>query len=129
MQAIGRLAREFQANTMCEIEVIYPDETLQNLPPKVGRTLFLSIQNSLANIARHAKASEVQLNIEKTADLISMEIRDNGIGFDPLTQRDSVGHGLHNMRTRADNLNGSFKLKTAPGEGTVIKISLPLTNH
>ena len=129
MQAIGRLAREFQANTMCEIEVIYPDETLQNLPPKVGRTLFLSIQNSLANIARHAKASEVWLNIEKTADLISMEIRDNGIGFDPLTQRDSVGHGLHNMRTRADNLNGTFSLKTAPGAGTIIKIELPLTRH
>lgn len=128
LQGIGRLAREFQANTMCAIEVVYPDETLQNLPPKVGRTLFLSVQNSLANIARHAKASAVRLEIEKTTDQISMEISDNGIGFDPLAQRDSVGHGLHNMRTRAENLNGVFTLKTAPGQGTVINISLPLTS-
>lgn len=126
-KGIHRLAREFQANTMAAIEVSLPERPVVNLPPHIGRTIFLTAQNGLANVARHAKASQVWLTIELNEEEISVEIRDDGLGFDPKGREDAVGHGLHNMRTRAERLEGSFSLATAPNQGTAIRMSIPLS--
>ena len=124
---IHRLAQEFQANSMVEITVELPEASLTNLPPKIGRTLFLTVQNSLANVARHAKATHTAIKLIRTSSQFILTIDDDGVGFDPGRKRTTVGHGLNNMQVRADKLNGSFDVKSSLGGGTHIKLVLPLS--
>ena len=123
---INRLAQEFQANSMVDITVELPDDGMKNLPSKIGRTLFLTVQNSLANVARHAKASHTIIKLTRRPGQIELTIEDDGVGFDPNRKRTAVGHGLNNMQVRSEKLNGHFDVDSAPGEGTRIKLMLPI---
>lgn len=125
-EGIKRLAREFKANTMIEIDLTLPREGLFGVPPKISRAVFLTTQNGLANVARHSKATACQVNLTRSVNEIELKIVDNGMGFNLVDIQDSVGHGLHNMKTRADQLHGSFELISSPGEGTTIRFNLPL---
>lgn len=124
-QGLTRLVREFQANAMVPVHMSIPSSAILGLPPAVARTIFLSTQESLANVARHARASQVTLQIERTGDQVILTIRDDGRGFDVSHQTQTVGHGLANMRARAEDLGGLFEVQSAPGEGTTICLKLP----
>lgn len=124
-QGLRQLSREFQANTLVPIELNVPDD-LKHLPSRAARTLFLTTQEALANIARHAKASQVWLTVEVDISTVTLTIKDNGRGFDPKDSTRRVGHGLSNMPARAKETSGKFRLTSAPGQGTTIVMSLPL---
>jgi signal transduction histidine kinase len=95
----------------------------------VARSLFLTTQEALANIARHGKASQVYISLTRENEhAIALRIRDDGVGFDVQSKNYSVGHGLSNMRARAEDLNGSFEITSVPGEGTAILLVLPIKN-
>ena len=96
------------------------------LPTAVARTIFLSTQEALANIARHARATQVNVTVEKVGTAVHLTIRDNGKGFDTSSQAHSIGHGLSNMQARARELQGTFVLQSQPGEGTSICLQMPL---
>ena len=125
-QSISRLAREFQANTLVPLELHLP-EHLGALPTRTAHSLFLTTQEALANVARHAKASQVQvaLNWENGHNEIALEIIDNGRGFDPDDSARRIGHGLSNMPTRATDLGGQFMVISAPNQGTIIRLVVP----
>ena len=123
---INRLAQEFQANSMVDVAVDLPLAGVEKLPPKIGRTLFLTVQNSLANVARHAKATQTKIQLFRKGKRITLIVVDNGIGFDPNKRGNMVGHGLHNMQTRADHLDGRLQITSAVGEGTRIELILPV---
>ena len=124
---LGRLMREYQANTMIPVTHTFDPIELENLPTSVARSLFLTTQEALANIARHAHASHVYISlIRENDDEIALRIRDNGVGFDVQSKNYSVGHGLSNMRARAEDLNGSFEIVSVPGDGTSILLVLPI---
>ena len=125
--SISRLAREFQANTLVPLQLDLP-ESLATLPTRTAHTLFLTTQEALANVARHAKASQVlvQLSWENGHEEISLTIEDNGRGFDPDDSARRIGHGLANMPARAADLGGQFEVASAPGNGTIIRMVLPI---
>lgn len=105
------------------------DHTLkERLPRPVETTLFRIVQEGLTNILRHAKATSVMVNLEQDQDLISLEIRDDGVGFDPqlVESPDPGGRGLglRGMRERAAFLGGSLDLESTPGEGTTVRIRI-----
>jgi signal transduction histidine kinase len=125
-QGLARLAREFQANTMIEVSLDAPEHGLEGLPRPVAQAIFLTAQEALANVARHAKAARVGVAVEPSDTIVELTIADDGQGFDPDTRTQTVGHGLANMRDRAAELNGRFELRSAPGKGTTIKMTLPL---
>lgn len=127
-QGLARLAREFQANTMVPVTMLVPEETTQSISPAVARSIFLTAQEAMANVARHARANSVVMDVERTDEFITLTVRDDGIGFDPTNQHLMMGHGLANMRVRAEERNGSFKIVSRPGEGTAIHLMLPLNN-
>ena len=124
-QGIARLVREFQANTMVEVDMDAPPALANSLPPAHARSLFLTAQEALANIARHARASKVLLSLEAEPGEVRLTVKDNGKGFDPSAQSRSVGHGLANMHARAEELGGVFLVHSMPGEGTTLQVSLP----
>lgn len=96
-----------------------------HLPLAVEEVLFRIAQEALNNTLRHARAAHVTVYLGLEGENVMLEIRDDGCGFDPQT----VGAGrmgLVNMRTRAASIGGDFKLSSSPGQGTRIKVTVPL---
>ncbi|MAU01103.1 MAG: hypothetical protein CL608_28490 [Anaerolineaceae bacterium] len=125
-QGLGRLVREFQANTMVAVSLAADKEALAMLSAPVARSLFLSAQEALANIARHAQAEQVLITVEAQDSHVILHVSDDGRGFDMASKNYSVGHGLSNMRARAEDLNGTFAIESAPGKGTTVKLAFPI---
>lgn len=123
---LAQLVREFQANMMVEVDVDLADGLPSSLPPAASLAIFLTAQEALANIARHARASQVSLKLRPDRETITLTVVDDGQGFDADQQHLMVGHGLANMRARAEELNGKFSVDSAPGVGTTITLALPL---
>lgn len=125
-QALARLIREFQANAMIPVTFSANRATLSAMPLPVARTIFLTTQEALANIARHARAEHVTVEIWQEPELAILCVEDDGRGFNVSKETQNVGHGLANMRARAEELNGSCIIQSVIGEGTQICLRLPL---
>ncbi len=101
----------------------------REIPPEMGTALFRICQESLANITKHAKATQVEVALNFDTTNVELVIKDNGMGFD-LDPDGKVGksggYGLISMRERALGQNGKFEVQSEKGEGTVIKVSIPL---
>jgi PAS domain S-box-containing protein len=101
----------------------------QILPEKVRLALFRIFQQSLANVIRHAKATEVHVRFSFDAEEAHLEIRDNGKGFEvPANWIEFVrqGHyGLAGAAERATTLGGTFHVKSEPGNSTTIRVTIP----
>lgn len=85
--------------------------------------VYRIVQEALANIRKHAKASRVYLSLLESKERVELKIEDNGAGFDP--ENVKKGNGLLNMKTRAQDNGGVFRLQTAPGKGTTIQVEFP----
>ncbi len=101
----------------------------QILPEKVRLALFRIFQQSIANVIRHSKATEVHVRFSFDAEEAHLEIRDNGRGFEvPSNWIEFVrqGHyGLAGAAERANTLGGIFKVKSKPGNSTTIQVTIP----
>ena len=96
---------------------------------EVEVTLLRAAQESLANVAKHADATRVGITLSYMADLVTVDVRDDGVGFVPQTRsagqgRDG-GFGLIGMRRRAQRLAGRLEVESEPGGGTAISVSVP----
>ena len=93
--------------------------------------LFRVAQEALANVARHAQASEAEVRIRKRDGVICMKICDNGKGFQEervLHAKKSKRLGLLGMRERLEMVGGSFTIESAPGKGTTVIAQIPIAN-
>ena len=123
--ALEAQAQEFESRTGIHCSVILPPEPLM-LDSDRSTAIFRIFQESLANVARHAHATRVEARIRRENDRITLEIFDNGIGFDPEVAKARHSLGLIGMRERAHLLNGEFKAEGVPGSGTTITLTIPL---
>lgn len=123
---LARLVREFQANTMVAVAFDAEPEEMVELRMPLARAIFFTTQEALANVARHARAKEVEITLRRLDKAVMLRVQDDGRGFDMRLKSASVGHGLSNMRARAEELQGSFQLESAPGQGTAVTLTLPL---
>ncbi|MFC9963919.1 sensor histidine kinase [Nocardia ignorata] len=99
------------------------------LPQRVEATLLRIAQGALANVREHARASTATLTLTSLDDQIVLDVADNGCGFDPGDVGDPAehrGHGLPAIRARVRQLGGTCAIESAPGEGTVLSVSIPL---
>ncbi|MFI6989855.1 sensor histidine kinase [Nonomuraea wenchangensis] len=86
-------------------------------------TLFRVAQEALANVAKHAEATRAALTLSYTDDLVLLDIRDDGAGFDPQAATD--GFGLDGMRQRVRAAGGTLEIESQPGAGTAIAAAVP----
>ena len=84
------------------------------------------LQEALTNIARHARAGHVAVTLERSADIVTCHIRDDGIGVDAGGAGPRSGVGLEHMRERAAELGGTLDVSSSPSGGTTVTFSLPL---
>ena len=78
------------------------------------------------NIAKHARAARVSINLQMNGGRLTIVIKDDGRGFDPLVKaRANSGIGLMTMRERTELLGGTFQVTSSPGRGCTIKLEVP----
>lgn len=90
----------------------------------VDAMLFRILQESLANVARHAQATEVKIALVRSGDLLTMNVRDNGIGM--AGQPGAGACGLVGIADRVTAAGGKFLIDSKPGAGTLLSLSIPL---
>ena len=92
-------------------------------------TIFRIIQEAMHNILKHADARSIKVSLKKTYDAIELRIEDDGCGFDHagllIGRASSRGMGLESMKERARSTDGNFDIRTAPGQGTCIRVVWP----
>lgn len=125
VDGLGRLISEFRQNTRVEVILAGPKTPLSDLPEMNAMSLFHICQEALANIAKHANASKVTIDLWTTADRVLLEVSDDGQGFEVGKTSKTVGHGLANMQTRVQNVGGDVDITSEPGEGTSILAWVP----
>lgn len=99
------------------------------LPREVEATLYRIVQEALANVAHHARASHVRIRIRPLAGKVVCLITDDGVGFlvtPVLTGKGQANLGMEGIRTRVQALGGKFSVRSAIGRGTTLLIVIPL---
>jgi PAS domain S-box-containing protein len=116
--------QEFQARTgiQCKVRLL----TRKGCGSDVSTALFRILQETLTNVARHAKATRVEVVKQRVRDRLVLRIRDNGRGFDQADPSLSKSLGLLGMRERAAILGGRVNITSAPGKGTTVTARIPL---
>jgi signal transduction histidine kinase len=126
-EALAEVVNGWSGRTGVPAELITTG-TAQPLLPEIETTLLRTAQEALANVARHAQASRVALTLSYMGDLVSLDVRDDGAGFDPAAPRPEPAHGgfgLAAMRERVRRLAGTLEVESEPGGGTAISACVP----
>jgi two-component system sensor kinase len=123
--AIEWQARDFEARSgvSCVIRVLEEDLRLSR---DQSTALFRIFQESLTNVARHAQATKVWVNLSEEEDAVVLEVEDNGVGISPglIAERRSLG--LLGMRERVAVFGGAIELSGVPGQGTAVAVRMPV---
>lgn len=127
---LRRYAEEFKEREGLETVVTVRGED-RRLDPSVEVTVFRLVQEALNNIKKHAKADRATVVLEFGKERLNLRVIDKGRGFDPVKVHKEVAgkqsFGLLSMKERVELLNGEFELTSAPGKGTTIRVSIPIT--
>ena len=122
--AIDWLAQNFMQRTGVACDLVMDEEL--DLPEPYATAVFRIVQESLANVAKHAEAGEVQVYVARSGQEIVLRVRDDGRGFDPSAPRKANSLGLAGVRERARLLRSNVRVVSAPGAGTRIEVRIPL---
>jgi signal transduction histidine kinase len=115
-------AREISRRSEMEVEV-HSEKVSEDLGDETKVTVYRLVQEALNNAATHAAAKNAKVTVVQGSDRITIEITDDGHGFDPKRQR---GMGILGMEERVRRLGGTFTIESAPGKGATVKAELPL---
>ena len=125
-KALEVLVREFKANTLVDSELIIEDGIIDQIPVKATSELFHITREALANAAKHAKATRVLVALREASEqTITLQVIDNGLGFEVEAETELLGHGLSNMSQRAKKVGGELDIASGPGEGTTVTVRFP----
>ncbi len=103
----------------------HPEKEINAISEKLKVEIYKIIQELLTNAFKHAKATHIDIHLNKLDNTIKLLYEDNGVGFD--IQHSKNGIGLNNIKTRLDALFGAMNIDSLPNRGTVIDIDIPIT--
>jgi PAS domain S-box-containing protein len=124
---IHSLCAEFAAQYELEIDFVHKDIP-ESIHPESALCLFRIVQEGLRNVQRHSRASKVDVQLKGSAEAISLNLSDNGIGFELSSSLAPRGLGIRSMRERARMLGGTFAVLSRPMQGTQITVTVPLNS-
>ncbi|HYG24663.1 MAG TPA: two-component regulator propeller domain-containing protein [Verrucomicrobiae bacterium] len=130
---LGKFAQDYLgvAGVRCRLDVPLQLPHLA-LTAEIRHNLFLAFKEALHNVVKHSGASEVRITLSLSADAFTWEVEDNGRGFNreaPATNgagRISSGNGLGNIQRRLAETGGACELRSAPGLGTQVQLTVPI---
>lgn len=127
-EAVEWEAAQFQEKTGIECSVS-SDTDLVRLGREESAAVFRIVQEALTNVARHAKASAVEVHMRATADNLTLEVTDNGLGIRPGDLQHPKSLGILGMKERALFLGGILDVRNMAERGTMVALKVPLNGH
>ena len=128
--AVERYVGDFCQTRAIAVEVDTGGLGTERMSPAVETALYRILQEALSNVARHASARQVRVELDRFGAVVSMVVTDDGVGFEPervpAPATAARGLGIHTMRERAVVLNGTLTLTSTPGRGTRVSVEIPL---
>jgi signal transduction histidine kinase len=121
LETLRKMATEELDQPKLELQICGEE---RRLPHDIEVGLYYIVQEALHNVRKHADARRVSLSVDIGPRVICLTIRDDGKGFDPVQTPEGVG--IRHMRERALSLGGNFSLHSAPGQGTELRVCLPI---
>jgi two-component system NarL family sensor kinase len=121
--AVDLLSTEISKRSGIEISFKPVDLTEKRLTPEIEIAVYRIIQASFDNMVKYSQATKCSVRIRRTADNLSVNIQDNGIGF---KSADIKGLGIIDMRVRAEAMGGTFHLFSSPNKMTTVRVDIPL---
>ena len=118
------IVRAFRLETLIEVELQVDSLPGAQVESKVGKEILAITREALTNIAKHAKATQVRVNLSHHDRATRLEICDNGIGMASKGKLHDR-HGLRNMRERAELVGAQLDIDSEPGRGTSVRLFLP----
>jgi two-component system nitrate/nitrite sensor histidine kinase NarX len=122
---LEQMANEFAELSGLEV-TLAPVEVKVDLSSEIHAQLIRILQEALSNVRKHARASQVWIVCQEVSQDLILEVRDNGDGFSPEDVSLTSRHGLRGMRERADLIGADFQVISRIGEGTTMRLRLPL---
>jgi signal transduction histidine kinase len=122
---VQRLLDEFRTHTKAKTNLATSENGFGGLPRLNALALFHICQESLANVAKHAYAGEVDVQLWATEEQVLLKISDDGRGFDLENTGEIIGHGLSNMQRRARKVGGDVKISSKVEQGTTVLAWVP----
>jgi signal transduction histidine kinase len=119
------LVRDFQKRTevACNIRIT-PDEIA--VAPGLATDVFRILQETLTNVARHARAARVEVTLRQQGDMIELHVTDNGVGIAPDRVTSPGSLGLLGIRERLLPYQGALVVEATPGGGTSVRVTIPI---
>jgi signal transduction histidine kinase len=130
-EAIADVVRRWSAAQAIDVRLTTTG-TPRVMSAEAESTLLRATQEALANVAKYAQASRVGVTLSYMEQQVALDVRDDGVGFDPAGSAPSSedgGFGLVAMRQRVEALDGTLEIESEPGLGTAISATLPLTGR
>lgn len=122
------LVQDFSRRTGIKAELdLDLDEHGLTLDDRLATAMFRALQESLTNVARHSRASRVDVCLAAPDGALVLKVQDNGRGMAPGEERKSGSFGLLGMRERVQALGGKVMVRSSPGKGTTVEVSVPLS--
>lgn len=122
---ILELTHELAPILNLEPAVVFTGPVATAVPAKVVRELLVTLLEALTNVARHAHAEEVRVDVTVDSGLLTLQVADDGVGISPLIADRRVGLGIGNVATRASQLGGTFRIDPSPTGGTCLWWQVP----
>ncbi len=122
---VRQLTGTAAANQGLEIRFKARGFTGRRLPPVIETALYRVVQEAMANVARHAHASRVDLLLEHRGDRAMVMVEDDGVGFEPSLVQRGNHFGLLGLKERAEALHGTLTVESSPGAGTTVVVEVP----
>jgi signal transduction histidine kinase len=123
--ALDRLARRTRETSSVDVDVIV--RGIGAIPPTAASALYRVAQEALVNAVRHASATAIELRLDTDMWYATLEVEDNGVGFDPRTaEAERPGMGIFSMRERIALVDGVFDIESAAARGACVRASVPL---
>ena len=123
--AVGWQAKEFQKRTGIRCRAKLPPEGVK-FDVDVSTTMFRIFQEILTNVARHSRATRVDMELHVGEDRVALEVVDNGVGIADSDLNGRKSLGLLGMHERALLFGGEVKITGTPGHGTRVSVSIPI---
>ena len=119
---VDHLLHHLSDNALIRTEFIY-EMGDSNIDDDLKLNIYRIIQEQVGNIVKHAEAKNVKVSIEARDNQLSMQVTDDGKGFDPTKKRKGIG--ISNMINRVESFNGEIKIISSPGYGCAIQMMIP----
>ena len=123
-EALGEMVTDLNLTQSLKVRLRTSGLSKLNIPSNTKLMIYRIVQEQVNNILKHSGASEAEIRLSVSGNWLQLLISDNGSGFD--MNKRKKGIGLNNITSRAELHNGHLEIQSSPGNGCILKVSIPV---